>query len=100
MPRTASILTGGSDHPARWDSLKSLENEGVSPGFISSDFLSVTSCEPTREILFCINSTVPDSDTTNEEARTQLGQTTDEQVLLFFGNIAPYSCFGFLGTGR
>ncbi len=47
-------------------------------------------------IPFGINSTVPDTDMTNEEARAKLGLGTDEQVLLFFGNIAPYKGVEFL----
>ena len=41
-------------------------------------------------IPFGINNTVPDTDLTRAEARKRLGLSADEQVALFFGNIAPY----------
>lgn len=54
------------------------------------------SAESVSVIPFGINSTVPDTDLTNAEARSRLGLRTDEQVLLFFGNIAPYKGVEYL----
>ena len=47
-------------------------------------------------IPFGINSTVPDTGLASEEARARLGLALDDQVLLFFGNIAPYKGVEFL----
>ena len=47
-------------------------------------------------IPFGINSTVPDTSISTSEARVQLDLSSDEQVLLFFGNIAPYKGVEFL----
>ena len=47
-------------------------------------------------IPFGINSTVPDTDMSAEEARRLLGLSLGEKVLLFFGNIAPYKGLEFL----
>jgi glycosyltransferase involved in cell wall biosynthesis len=41
-------------------------------------------------IPFGINSTVPDTAMTGEQARRRLGLEATDKVLLFFGNIAPY----------
>ena len=41
-------------------------------------------------IPFGINSTVPDTELTSAEAQARLGLAPSDQVLLFFGNIAPY----------
>jgi glycosyltransferase involved in cell wall biosynthesis len=54
------------------------------------------SAEAISVIPFGINSTVPDTDMTHVEARARLGLRTDEQVLLFFGNIAPYKGVEYL----
>ena len=50
----------------------------------------------TSVIPFGINSTVPDTALTTNEARQRLGLREDEKVLLFFGNIAPYKGVEFL----
>jgi glycosyltransferase involved in cell wall biosynthesis len=41
-------------------------------------------------IPFGINNTVPDTELTRLDARSQLGLIAKQKVLLFFGNIAPY----------
>ena len=47
-------------------------------------------------IPFGINSTVPNTDLTNSEARQRLGVTESHKVVLFFGNIAPYKGLEYL----
>ncbi len=47
-------------------------------------------------IPFGINSTVPNTELTLGDARTQLGLQPSDQVVLFFGNIAPYKGLEFL----
>lgn len=47
-------------------------------------------------IPFGLNSTVPDSAMTSPEARSKMGISGKNQVLLFFGNIAPYKGLEFL----
>ena len=47
-------------------------------------------------IPFGINSTVPDTGISSKEARARFDLSSDEQVLLFFGNIAPYKGVEFL----
>ncbi|HEX9047003.1 MAG TPA: glycosyltransferase family 4 protein [Verrucomicrobiae bacterium] len=47
-------------------------------------------------IPFGLNSTTPDTDLTPAAARRRLGLRTDERVLLFFGNIAPYKGLEYL----
>src|SRR6185295_12177412 len=47
-------------------------------------------------IPFGINSTVPNTDITGNDARKLLGLLPSDQVLLFFGNIAPYKGLEFL----
>ena len=47
-------------------------------------------------IPFGINDTVPQTDLSQAEARQQLGLGSNERVLLFFGNIAPYKGVEFL----
>ena len=47
-------------------------------------------------IPFGLNSTVPDTALTTEEARKRLGLRPPEKVLLFFGNIAPYKGLEYL----
>ena len=41
-------------------------------------------------IPFGINNTVPNSQLTTQEARDRLSLKSDEKIILFFGNIAPY----------
>ena len=47
-------------------------------------------------IPFGVNSTVPDTSLSGEAARAQLGLGADEQVVLFYGNIAPYKGLEYL----
>jgi glycosyltransferase involved in cell wall biosynthesis len=47
-------------------------------------------------IPFGINSTVPDTTLSSRDARRTLGLASDEQVILFFGNIAPYKGLEYL----
>jgi glycosyltransferase involved in cell wall biosynthesis len=47
-------------------------------------------------IPFGINSTVPDTALTPAEARTRIGLSSADQVVLFFGNIAPYKGLEYL----
>ncbi len=47
-------------------------------------------------IPFGINNSVPQSTLTPAEARLRLGLRSDERVLLFFGNIAPYKGLDYL----
>lgn len=47
-------------------------------------------------IPFGINNAVPHTRLTSAEARTRLGLAGNEQVILFFGNIAPYKGLEFL----
>lgn len=47
-------------------------------------------------IPFGMNSTVPDTDLDGGEARRRLGLGETDQVLLFFGNIAPYKGLEYL----
>jgi glycosyltransferase involved in cell wall biosynthesis len=50
----------------------------------------------TSVIPFGLNSTVPDTALTGPAARQRLGLGTQDKVLLFFGNIAPYKGVEFL----
>ena len=47
-------------------------------------------------IPFGINNTVPNTSLSSAEARRQLGISSDDKVLLFFGNIAPYKGLEYL----
>jgi len=47
-------------------------------------------------IPFGLNSTVPDTALTPVDARQRLGLKSDEKVILFFGNIAPYKGVEYL----
>ena len=47
-------------------------------------------------IPFGINSTVPDTDLTTDQARSALGLKPEDKVILFFGNIAPYKGLEYL----
>lgn len=47
-------------------------------------------------IPFGINQTVPETALTSAEARSKTGIGTDEKVLLFFGQIAPYKGLAYL----
>lgn len=47
-------------------------------------------------IPFGINNSVPQTDLTRSDARKQLGVHSDEKVILFFGNIAPYKGLEYL----
>jgi glycosyltransferase involved in cell wall biosynthesis len=47
-------------------------------------------------IPFGINNTVPNTSLSSAEAKRQLGITSSEKVVLFFGNIAPYKGLEFL----
>lgn len=47
-------------------------------------------------IPFGLNSTVPDTALTSPVARQRLGLGADDQVLLFFGNLAPYKGVEYL----
>ncbi len=47
-------------------------------------------------IPFGINSSIPDTALTGEEARRIVGLQPEEKVILFFGNIAPYKGLEFL----
>jgi glycosyltransferase involved in cell wall biosynthesis len=47
-------------------------------------------------IPFGINSTVPDTNLTPQEARRRLGLSGSQKVVLFFGNIAPYKGLEYL----
>lgn len=47
-------------------------------------------------IPFGINSTIPASSLTRNEARRQLGLDRSDKVILFFGNIAPYKGLEYL----
>lgn len=47
-------------------------------------------------IPFGINNTVPDTALSTAEAKRQLGVSTHEKTLLFFGNIAPYKGLDYL----
>ena len=47
-------------------------------------------------IPFGINNAIPQTQTTPEQARERLGIRRDEEVILFFGNIAPYKGLEFL----
>lgn len=54
---------------------------------------------PSRKISvipFGINSTVPNTALTPEEARVRLGLSAGQKVVLFFGNIAPYKGLEYL----
>jgi glycosyltransferase involved in cell wall biosynthesis len=55
---------------------------------VSGDRMSV--------IPFGINSSVPDTALTSTEAKTRLHLTTQQKVVLFFGNIAPYKGIEYL----
>jgi glycosyltransferase involved in cell wall biosynthesis len=54
------------------------------------------SAKKTSVIPFGLNSTVPDSALTPDDARKRLGLGAREKTLLFFGNIAPYKGVEFL----
>lgn len=54
------------------------------------------SCDKVSVIPFGINSTVPDTALTRDDARARLGLAASDRVLLFFGNIAPYKGVEFL----
>jgi D-inositol-3-phosphate glycosyltransferase len=47
-------------------------------------------------IPFGINNTVPNTSLSSAEAKRQLGITSNEKALLFFGNIAPYKGLEYL----
>jgi D-inositol-3-phosphate glycosyltransferase len=47
-------------------------------------------------IPFGINNTVPNTSLSSREAKRQLGITSSEKVMLFFGNIAPYKGLEYL----
>jgi glycosyltransferase involved in cell wall biosynthesis len=47
-------------------------------------------------IPFGINSTVPDTDVTQDVARARLGVQASDKVILFFGNVAPYKGLEYL----
>lgn len=59
-----------------------MKNELISGFAVPPDKVTV--------IPFGINNTVPNTTLTHADARRQLGIDAHEQVLLFFGNIAPY----------
>jgi D-inositol-3-phosphate glycosyltransferase len=45
---------------------------------------------------FGINNTVPDTSLSSAEAKEQLGVTSSDKTMLFFGNIAPYKGLEYL----
>ncbi len=47
-------------------------------------------------IPFGLNSTIPNTALTTEEARAQIGLKSNDKAILFFGNIAPYKGLEFL----
>jgi glycosyltransferase involved in cell wall biosynthesis len=47
-------------------------------------------------IPFGINNTIPNTSLSSAEAKRQLGITTNDKTLLFFGNIAPYKGLEYL----
>jgi glycosyltransferase involved in cell wall biosynthesis len=47
-------------------------------------------------IPFGINNTVPNSSLSSAEAKHQLGLTSSDRIMLFFGNIAPYKGLEYL----
>lgn len=49
-------------------------------------------------IPFGINNTVPNTDLSSAEAKRQLPVSSDDKILLFFGNIAPYKGLEYLIT--
>jgi glycosyltransferase involved in cell wall biosynthesis len=67
-----------------------MKNELVSGFAIPSEKATV--------IPFGINNTVPNTTLSRSDARRQLGINADDQVLLFFGNIAPYKGLEYLVT--
>ena len=59
-----------------------MKNELVADFRIPSDKVST--------IPFGINNTVPNTSLSSTEAKRQLGVSSSDKTMLFFGNIAPY----------
>jgi glycosyltransferase involved in cell wall biosynthesis len=65
-----------------------MKNELVADFRIPSDKVSA--------IPFGINNTVPDTSLSSAEAKRQLGVSSSDKTMLFFGNIAPYKGLEYL----